>query len=960
MKVSKREVRFAILVPMIATAATVYGSHEAPQLPGPSKSNEPPQTVASLARLPLSFEANEGQTNPKAMFISRGRTYTLFLTGDEAVLSLRPSSTDTRRSKLDVPDQNAHPSSSQLVSMRLAGANRAATVKGLDELPGKSNYFVGNDPRTWRANVPTYAKVKYQDVYQGIDLIYYGNQQQLEYDFVVAPGSDPAAIQLSLETRSSKDGTRSGEAAAVVVDEKGDLVIRTPSGDVRFLKPVVYQTDATRRGATSIGDREAVDGRFVLLAANRVGFAVGDYDRTRPLIIDPVLSYSSYLGGAAIEAASGVAVDASGNFYVSGETCTTDPINESSGCDATVTKINSSGTEVVYSTVLGGSNHADAANAVALDTAENAYATGLTCSPDFPVTAGAFQTTLGDVCDAFVTKLGSSGELLYSTYVGGSKSTDGNTADDVGIGIAVDSTGNAYVAGQTCSSNFPTKNAFQSTFLGGQIPCDGFAAKLNPAGEGTSDLIYSTYLGGAAENDAALGIALDPSKLVYVMGQAGSSDFPTTTGAFQKTKNGSFDVFVSKLDMTKSGSGSLLYSTFLGGDAQEPNSGGGIAVDAFGMIYLTGTTVSDDFPTTSGAFQTSPSISPDPNKVRFNVFVTKLNPAGGGASDLLYSTYLGGTDSEFAGGVAVGSTGNIYVAGSTCSAEFPHTTSAFQSSLSGRCDGFVAKLNPAGGGSSDLVYSTFFGGDDNDFASAIALDSTGNAAVSGSTSSADLPHTADAAQTGLGGGVDGFVARIPIGNFSISAIASIAADVAGRGTSTVTVNSIDEFNAPVSLSVSGQPTGVTASLNPTSVTPSAGSSAASTLTVNFGLTATPGTFSLAIAGTSGLLTHSVSAQVTVQASTSGTTTVIDGLGNAGCIDNSGISGSLIARLTQAQDDIDAGRIQDAINTLSALLNQLLAQSGKHIFSSCTIDGQTFNPAQVLINDVRAILATLQA
>jgi beta-propeller repeat-containing protein len=559
-----------------------------------------------------------------------------------------------------------------------------------------------------------------------------------------------------------------------------------------------------------------------------------------------------------------------------------------------------------------------------------------------------------------VTKLGSSGELLYSTYLGGSKSTDGNTADDVGIGIAVDSTGNAYVAGQTCSSDFPTKNAFQSTFLGGQIPCDGFAAKLHPAGEGASDLIYSTYLGGATENDAALGIALDPSKLVYVMGQAGSSDFPTTTGAFQKTKNGSFDVFVSKLDMTKSGLGSLLYSTFLGGDAQEPNSGGGIAVDAFGMIYLTGTTVSDDFPTTSGAFQTSPSISPDPNTVPFNVFVTKLNPAGGGASDLLYSTYLGGTDSESAGGVAVGSTGNIYVAGSTCSADFPHTTSAFQSSLRGRCDGFVAKLNPAGGGSSDLVYSTFFGGDDNDFASAIALDSTGNAAVSGSTSSADLPHTADAAQTGFGGGLDGFVALIPIGNFSISPIASIAADVAGTGTSTVTVNSIDEFNAPVSLSVSGQPTGVTASLNPTSVTPSAGSSAASTLTVNLGLTATPGTFSLALAGTSGLLTHSVSAQVTVQASTSGTTTVIDGLGNAGCIDNSGISGTLIAKLAQAQDDIDAGRIQDAINTLNALLNQLLAQSGKHIFASCTIDGQTFNPAEVLINDVRAILATLQA
>ena len=454
-------------------------------------------------------------------------------------------------------------------------------------------------------------------------------------------------------------------------------------------------------------------------------------------------------------------------------------------------------------------------------------------------------------------------------------------------------------------------------------------------------------------------------------------DFPTTDGAFQRSNAGFSDAFAVKLDMTKSGSSSLLYSTYLGGRFGEgTHSGPVVAVDGDGNIYVTGTTDSANFPTTSGAFQ--PSRSPDtsnPADAVLSGFVTKLKPAGKGADDLLYSTFLGGNSSEThalqgekALAVAVGPSGSIYVAGDTCSKDFPVTSDAFQASFAGPtltsgnlCDGFVVKLNPAGGGQSDLVYASYLGGSGEDGAFGIALDGVGNAHLAGITISTDFPHTPDAIQTTFGGGpflTDAFVAAVPIGNFSLNPVASITADVGGSGTSSVTANSIDEFNAGVTLSVSGA-SGVTATFNPEPVAPSPGSSASSVITVKPGLATTPGTFSLNVTGTSGLLTHSVPLQLTVRASSNGTSTVIDDLTAAGCIDNSGISGALINKLTEAQQEIDAGQIQQAINTLNSLLNQLLAQSGKHIGSTCTVDGQTFNPSDVLITDVRAILATLR-
>jgi hypothetical protein len=360
-----------------------------------------------------------------------------------------------------------------------------------------------------------------------------------------------------------------------------------------------------------------------------------------------------------------------------------------------------------------------------------------------------------------------------------------------------------------------------------------------------------------------------------------------------------------------------------------------------------------------------------------NGFVAKLQLAGKGVDDLLYSTYLPGTGAideletqtvaklPFPGSVhvAVGSSGAIVVDGQTCSFDFPATSDAFQNPVAGACDAYLAKLNPAGGGSSDLVYATFLGGGDQllgfeQSASGLAVDSSGNAYVSGITDSSEFPHTADAAQRHFrGGSEDGFVARMPTGNFSLSSIGPITAAIGVSVTSSIAVTAAGDFNAPVTLS-GFSAAGITAAFNPQPITTSVGGSASSVMTVKPGVATTPGTFNLTVTGTSGLLTHSASTQLTVQASSSGTGTIIGVITAAGCIDNSGISGTLISKLTQAQGFIDAGQINNAVNTLTALLNQLQAQSGKHIGTSCTIDGQTFNPVDVLIADVTAILATL--
>src|SRR3989442_1243037 len=456
-KITEGGVKGMILLLALALASCAPASATRPSTETPQASK--PQVLAAYGKLPLSFEANQGQTDPKAKFLSRGRGYTLFLTSTEAVLTLTKADAHAKRkisgdARLVEPEKRA----GTVLRMKFVGANPAPAVAGVGELPGKSNYFVGNDPKKWRANVPTYAKVRYQDLYPGIDLVYYGNQRQLEHDFVVSPGADPKAITLAFE---GMDG--------VAIDALGDLVLRADGGEVHLRKPVVYQEQN--------GQRAVIPTRYVLKAERQVVFEVAAYDINKPLVIDPTLVYSTFLGGSGGDQGNGIAVDAVGNAYVTGSTGSSNfPTTAGAfqttlgpGGDAFVTKLNPTGSALVYSTYLGGTGF-DEGFGIALDAAGNTYVTGETFSLDFPI-LGAFQSTSGGDFDSFVTKLNPTGSaLVYSTYLGGASLDDG-------LGIALDAAGNAYVTGLTSSSNFPTTlGAFQPNVLGGGG--DTFVTKL--------------------------------------------------------------------------------------------------------------------------------------------------------------------------------------------------------------------------------------------------------------------------------------------------------------------------------------------------------------------------------------------------------------------------------------------------------------------------------------------------
>jgi carbohydrate binding protein with CBM6 domain/beta-propeller repeat-containing protein len=663
----------------------------------------------SYGKLPLHFEPNRGQTQEDVRFLSRGPGYSLYLTAGEAVLVLAKTS----------PEQKAK---SIALRMSLVGADRKSLVSGIEELPGKANYFIGKDQSKWRTNVPTFAKVHYSEVYPGIDLVYYGNQRQLEYDFVVKPGADPKKIVLGFK------GTDKLE-----IDAQGDLVLHAPRGAIRQKKPIIYQEiDGTRR---------EIAGSYVRKGANRVGFKVAAYDASRPLVIDPiVLSYSTYLGGTGNDYGSGIAVDAEGNTYVAGLAASADfPVTAGSmqpafggAGDAFVTKLNPTGSGLVYSTYLGGSGH-EHAEKIAVDANGNAYVTGHTRSSDFPTTAGAFQTLAGGEDDVFVAKLDPTGSgLVYSTYLGGS-------GIDFGLAIAVNATGNVHVTGYTNSPNFPTTaEAVQRTPGGGY---DAFVTQLDPAGSGA---VYSTYLGGSGQ-DYGRGIAVDASGNAYTAGSTDSSNFPATPGAYRSNFAGGFDdPFVTKLNAA----GALVYSTYLGGSSNDRASG--IAVDASGYAYIVGTTLSLDFPTTLGAFQ------PVYGGGDYDGYVIKLDPTG---SALVYATYLGGLELDYGQGIAVDTRGNTYVTGTTYSANFPTTAEAFQRAYGGGSDAFVTQLDPTG---SALVYSTYLGGTGEDWGSHITLDSSQspNAYVAGYTDSINFP-VSNAYQAAYGGGPrDAFVAKI--------------------------------------------------------------------------------------------------------------------------------------------------------------------------------------------------------
>lgn len=727
------------------------------------------------SRLALSFEANRGQTDPQVYFLARGGGYTLFLTGGEVLFTfggetanhkdwksqrqvLRPSedrknfqapvlpwqpllvpdprlwvskSLDwwdtllldkTSESRSSASSEGFGPEMQTVLRMKLVGANQKPEVSGADELPGKVNYFLGNDPKKWHTNIPTFSKAKYQDIYPGVDLVYYGNQQQLEYDFIVSPGSDPRQIKLAL-TGTTPD-PRGGEGAQPAkIDGNGDLLVQTAGGEIRFHKPSAYQwTQSSKRA-----ERRAVGASYVLTPDEELRIQLAYYDVSQPLVIDPIVTYSTYLGGRSDDLALGAAVDASGSLYLTGSTTSPDfpktpgAFQTQCGCgpaysgasDAFVTKINAAGSALVYSTFLGGSrdeNFPLNGGAIAVDSSGNAYVTGTTISGDFPVTPGAFQTTNTAQEEVFVTKLNPTGSgLVYSTYLGGS-------ATNQGVAIAVDSAGSAYVTGNTNSADFPVTLGAYETFC---CP-SGFVTKFNASG---SALVYSTFFDAAVS-----GIAVDGAGNAYITGSTASSSFPTTPGAFQTAyAGGDDDAFVAKLNAAGS---ARVYSTYLGGTGRD--QAGGIAIDAFGNAYVAGGTNSPDFPTINAA-QAKYAGAQDG-------FVSKLSPSG---SALVYSTYLGGSGYDAASAIAVDTSGSAYVTGTTGSTDFPTTADAFQTIFRGTDpnygsggDAFVTQLAPAG---DLLTYSTYLGGGSYDIGDAIAVDASRSVYVAGWTASKDFP-----------------------------------------------------------------------------------------------------------------------------------------------------------------------------------------------------------------------------
>ncbi len=730
MKTTIRSMSLAFAAVAPVCFALVPDGQGAPPPPANADNATRGKVGQSYGKLPLSFEAN--QQNGEVKFLSRGSGYNLFLTDGEAVLVLskpeKPAPAPERKAIHSTLAQKSKRQSTVLRTQLIA-ANQAGKVTGEEELPGKVNYFVGRDPEQWRTGVTTYARVRYQEIYPDIDLVYYGNQGQLEYDFVVRPGADPARIRL-----------RVAGARKMYVNDKGQLVLQTAGGAVHWNKPSVYQ---------QAGDgRQGVKGKYVLRRGHEVGFEVAAYDTAKPLIIDPTLVYSTYIGGSRDDYDSGIAVDTSGNAYITGYTYSDDFPTTPGAFQTTknddkhlpsafVTKVNPTGSALVYSTYLGGSGLTNG-RAIAVDASGNAYVTGDTSSSDFPTTPGAFQATKPGIFAAFVTELNPTGsDLVYSTFLGGSDSDDGN-------GIAADASGNAYVTGDTYSGDFPTTpGAFQTTWGGSQ---DAFVTELNPTG---SALLYSTYLGGS-DFDYGSGIVVDISGDAYITGHTHSTDFPTTDGAFQRTNLGGYsDVFVTEINPTGS---ALLYSTYLGGRGILGSDAGndvgiGIALNTSGNAYVTGLTNSSDFPTTPGAFQTTN------NSTHQVAIVTQLNLTG---TSLVYSTYLGGSGAASAYGIAVDTSGNAYVMGYTGS-DFPTTAGAFQTTFGGGAeDAFVTELNPTG---SALVYSTYLGGSSDDFGFGIALDTSGNAYVTGRTESRDFPATTGAFQATNHGGRDAFVAK---------------------------------------------------------------------------------------------------------------------------------------------------------------------------------------------------------
>ena len=655
----------------------------------------PASTSAVYGGLPVVFEPNQGQTDREVKFLSRGQGYAIYLTQDGAVLDLRTAA-------------DGNEVRGAAVRVRFAGARRDVTLDGIEPLPGKSSYFIGQDRSQWRAGIPQYGKVRYANVYPGIDTVFYGTGRQFEYDFIVAPGADPSRILLAIE---GADGLR--------LDVEGNLLLATGAGELKQLKPVIYQGSGAAR--------RSVDGRYRIVGRNRVAFEVAAYDADEALVIDPVLHYSTLLGGAASDVANGIAVDAAGNAYITGTTSSTNfptvtgsyrsTVVSGQSSEAFVAKLSPDGSSLLYSTYLGGSS-SDTGLRIAVDSSGNAYVSGDTQSSNFPTTAGALNTS----GYGFVTKLNSTGtQLVYSTYL-----------FNIGLsifGMAVDGFGNVGLTGYAYNGAPTTAGVVQPANRGS---ADAYILKLNSTG---SALVFATYFGGT-EYDAGRAIATDTDGNIYVAGMTRSSDFPTSIGALQRITQGDH-VFVAKVNSSGT---AVLYSTYL------PVSGNNLfdvlptAVNGGGEAFVAGQ-VSGVVSTTPGAFNSSGAPG----------FISRLSADG---STLVYSTYFNAPVKS----LALDADDNAYVAGSGTVITTPGALQPAGGST------YFAKLDSAGG---TLLYSSYFGAS-GDQLTGMALGANGAVYLTGSSTASSYPTTIGAVQTANAGASDAFVARIDMSAGSCS------------------------------------------------------------------------------------------------------------------------------------------------------------------------------------------------
>jgi hypothetical protein len=679
-------------------------------------------TAENLAALPLCFTENRGQWDEKDLFKAEAGGATFWFCRDEVVYQFTRDTDQLIEDGMShgpdmpagMPNKFNHPrykKESMVLRVQFMGVNPDAEIMTDGRLSHNNNYFIGNIPSKWATDVPNYSSITYKDIYAGIDLTYHGDGKGMKYDFIVNPGSDISKIRIKYDGVDDLD-----------VTIQGDLEAQTRFGPVYERIPQIYQEiDGQKRG---------ISGHYILRESGTFGFALEDgFNPVYQVVIDPELVYSTYLGGNNDDFGEGIAVDGSGNAYVTGDTYSSDfpTVNPYDGSlndsfDVFIAKLNSAGNAMLYSTYLGGSAD-DRARGIAVDGSGNTYVTGFTHSSNFP-TVNPYGWSLNGSCDVFVAKLNAAGnDLSYSTYLGGS-------SNDGGLSISIDNSGQAFVTGYTYSSDFPMVNPYDGSFNGSY---DVFATKLNAAG---NNLSYSTYLGGNS-NDAGYGITVDGSGQAYVTGFTGSYDFPTVN-PYEGSKSALYDVFVTKLSSTGN---SLIYSTFLGGSNYD--EGNSIAVDDSGQAYVTGFTASYEFPMVN-PYDGSWNGGTD-------AFAAKFNSAG---NNLLYSTYLGGINLDAGYDIAVDNSGQAHVTGVTSSSDFP-IQNPFQTYQESN-DAFMIELSLSG---NSLIYSTYLGGSNNDYCSSVDVDSSGNVYMTGSTNSSDFPTTLGAFDISYNGGYDVFVVK---------------------------------------------------------------------------------------------------------------------------------------------------------------------------------------------------------